>query len=406
MTADSPEIHKPQIVLITTSAISLKVFFDGLIRYISTRGFDVHAITSPPRGRQDEIAGSDATIHRIQMYRRLSPIADVIGVIRIVRALSRIRPMIVQTHTAKAGLLGMIAAFVVGVPIRVYTYSGLGMISARGWRRVVLTLADRLACVLATDVIAVSRSLEDAVIEYRICPKNKIRTLGPGSSHGVDVDAFRPNIENKGDARARLNIPASCQLLGFVGRLVRQKGIEELAKCWVVLRERYPDLRLLLCGQFEPHDPVDPSIVALLSSDPRVFMTSASIAEMPSIYSTLDICLLPTYREGLPNVGLECGAMAIPLVATRVPGCLDIVDHGVTGILVESGSVGGLVEAVERLIQEPTLRGQLGDAARKKVLTSYRQEDVFERWVLEYRRLIRERRSRLGEPASAAASEG
>ena len=174
---------------------------------------------------------------------------------------------------------------------------------------------------------------------------------------------------------------------------MRDKGIGELAAAWQRLRAEFPNLHLLCCGEFEPQDPVPAEVRECLQNDPRVHFTDGFVADMPPIYAALDVCVLPTYREGLPTVALECAAMEVPLVATRVPGCTDAIRDGVTGLLVEAHSADALWRTIARLLHEPRLGKEMGRAAREFVRVKFSEEIVLGNVLSEYRRLLGESRS-------------
>ncbi len=329
-------------------------------------------------------------MHAVPMLRRISPVADLISVCRLFFLLRRIRPDLIQTHTPKGGLLGMIASWVTGTPVRIYTINGLVWIALSGWRRALLMSTERLACKLATDVIAVSESMRRIAIDLRVCPAHKIRVLGFGASHGVDTARFDPEVAYPAGMRlrARLGVPENALLLTYVGRLTREKGIEELAVAWQQLNSEFENLHLLLCGTWEDRVPVSPSTVETLGASPRVHFARGEPAEMPAFYAASNLCVLPTWREGLPNVALEAAAMNRAIVATKVPGCIDAIQDGVTGLLVEPRNAADLAAALRRLLSDQPLCQRMGERARQIVLERFREEVVSERLAIEYRRLL------------------
>ena len=234
----------------------------------------------------------------------------------------------------------------------------------------------------------------------------KIRVLLRGSVNGVDASvAFNParvGAHVRANIRAAYGIPPDAVVVGFVGRLVRDKGLAELAAAWTMLRDEFPKLHLLIIGVFEPYDPVAPQVKAVLCSDPRVHLAGA-VAEVTSFYAAMDVVLLPTYREGLPVVPLEAAAMELPVVATRIPGCVEAVEDGVTGTLVPARDVAALADATRMYLRDPKLRQKHGCAGRARVLSQFRQEAIWEAVYQEYERLLRERGIKGREPAYSSA---
>lgn len=390
---------KPRVLIMTTSPLALWALFQTQILHLAEQGFEVQTISAPGRELDQCRANTGKVMHAIPIRRQMSPWADLISLALVWRLVRRLRPDILQTHTPKAGLLGMIAASLAGIRVRVYTMNTLVLLTRRGWRRRLLASTEWLACALATDVLCVSHSLRKVVVDLGLCPPGKIRTLGYGSSHGVDLTKFDPDgrAADRVRTRQRYGIPPDALLLGYAGRIVRDKGIEEMALAWRALREEFADLRLLLCGAFEADDAVSAETVRLLRNDARVHLTGDFVSDMPAIYAAIDLGVLPSRREGFGNVALECAAMKIPMVATRIPGCLDSVQHGVTGLLVEPQDPAALVQGLRRLLRDPELRRRMGVSGRQFAAARFSDRHVSELLAAEFRRLLYARRPTLFE---------
>jgi glycosyltransferase involved in cell wall biosynthesis len=394
-TAAAPEGRIPfrpvKLVIIATVPETVMSFLVEQIRFLTGEGFEVHVITSPGL---TEFPGSHELTsiqHEVVLTRAISPFADLKATFQIWRLLRDVRPTIVQTRTPKAGLLGMIAAWLARVPIRIYTVDGLPILSQPVLGRALFAITDWLSCRLATEVLCVSRSVRRFMIANGFCRSAKARVLGAGHVSGVDVAKFNParqSEEEKKRIRNRYGIPQDSLVIGYIGRLVPDKGIAELATAWEVLRGEFPQAHLLLCGYFEPVHPVPPGLEAKLRSDPLIHITGKWLNDMPAVYSAVDLCVLPTYREGLSTVAIECGAMTVPIVATRVPGCVDAIRDGVTGLLVEPRDAQALTGALRRLLQSAELRAQMGFAARRFVSSRFSYDTTSKRILDEYVRLM------------------
>jgi glycosyltransferase involved in cell wall biosynthesis len=374
-----------------TAAMSVWALLRPVIMHMSSRGFDVHVISAPGRGLERLRALPGVTVHPIPLRRRINLFWDLVSLLRLCLTFLQLRPDIVHANTPKAGLLGMTAAFVTRIKVRVLTINGLPSMTETGWRRSLLTASDRLACFLATRVLTVSQSLRGAITKGRLCPPRKVVTLGFGSSHGIDVRRFNlDSVEpaHRAEVRRQYAIPQHSVLIGYVGRLVRDKGVEDLAAAWSIVRRKSKDLHLLLCGDFEADDAVRTEVRAALLRDERVHVTAGFVDDMPPMYSAMDICVLPTYREGLPNVCLEASAMRIPVIATCIPGCVDAVEDEVTGLLVRPRDPESLASALLRLAIDPDLRRHLGEAGRQFVETRFSEDTVCELLFSEYIRLV------------------
>lgn len=390
------------IVHITTIPMSL-TFLRGQVGYMKERGFEVHVLSSPGEDLDDFGGREDVPAHVVAMTRRISPLLDLVALARIRRVLSEVRPDIVHAHTPKGGLLGMIAAVSTRVPTRIYQVRGLPMLTARGFKRRLLRATEKIACRCAQRVLCNSHSILEVVVQEAICRPEKVKVLKNGSGNGVDaLGRFNPDgldEEAGDDARREWGIPSDATVVGFVGRLVREKGIVELAEAWRLLRDDFPGLHLLLVGPFETRDRVPGRAVEILQRDERVHLTGMDW-DTPRLYAAMDLVVLPTYREGFPNVPLEAAAMGLPVVATRVPGCVDAVEDGVTGTLVEPRDAGALAAAIESYLRDPTLRDGHGERGRRRVLSEFRPEGIWEELFREYRLLSGDH-----EPALEALTE-
>jgi glycosyltransferase involved in cell wall biosynthesis len=377
-----------RLVIVTTVHDTLGAFFGGQTAFLASHGFDVNAVSSPGAGLDKLGRIPGVTTHAIAMRRPPHPLRDLLSLIALVVLMIRLRPRIVHAHTPKAGLLAMMASTLVRVPVRLYSIHGLPLITRHGWRRKLLEFTERMACFLSTRVYCVSPSVEAMVKDLRLCDRAKLSTPGDGSCAGVDLDRFKPqedDPERRRKVRAAYGIPShDVPLLCYVGRIARDKGIETLAGTWQVLAGEFPGLHLLACGAADPTDPVPATALVLLRSHPRVHMTDGCIADMPSVYAASDICVLPTLREGLSQVALESGAMQLPMVGTRIPGLVDAVEDGVTGLLVPPGDPTALAGAIRRLIEDQALRRRLGIAGRHFVSTRFSDTRVNNLYLAEY----------------------
>jgi glycosyltransferase involved in cell wall biosynthesis/dTDP-4-amino-4,6-dideoxygalactose transaminase len=376
------------VVHVTTVGLSL-FFLAGQAATLRKSGASLHAISSPDAESAAFRERENVPVHPIPMTRRITPVRDLLALWRVFRALRRIRPEIVHAHTPKGGLLGMVAAFVARTPVRIYHLRGITWLTATGLRRRLLRLADRVSCGLAHRVIAVSHSMRRIAIDEGLCPADKIDVLLGGSGQGVDTKRFTPaDGTARSRARKAYGIQDDALVIGFLGRIVRDKGIIELAEAWRRLSTQDPRLHLLLAGKLDPNDTPATETLAALRSDPRVHYAGLDW-DAPRLYAAMDVVALPTYREGFPNVALEAAAMALPIVTTAVPGCTDAVVDGVTGTLVAPRDPAALADALDAYLVDPDLRERHGQAGRERVVAQFRREAIIEAIAGEYRRLVR-----------------
>ena len=384
-------IRLAHITTAACSAVSLK----GQLAYMGRRGFDVVVISAPGDSRfpLDEFRllreREQVTTIGVPMEREISPLKDLVSLVRIYRVLRRLRPAIVNAGTPKAGLLGMIAACAAGVPVRIYSLHGLRWETAHGLKRFVLGVAERCASALAHRVICVSESLRQLYVTLGFTMETKTCVLGEGSANGVDVDEFIPTSQAHA-LRARLGIPDGGPVVGFVGRLTRDKGVPELLDAFDQVLASFPDARLLMLGDFENGDPIPESYAKRLCRHPRVVMTG-NVSDPRSYYPIMDVLALPSYREGYPNVLLEAAAAQVPTVAFKATGSVDAICDGLTGTLVPLGDVGSFARALQRYLADNSLRHEHGQAGRERVLCHFRPEMIWESLYAEYSRLLKTR---------------
>jgi glycosyltransferase involved in cell wall biosynthesis len=382
-----------RLAYVVTVPITLEVLLRGQIGFMKKRGMEVMAVCSPGPGLAAVAEREDMEVHPVPMKRGISPRADLAALVRLVRLFRETRPTIVNASTGKAGPLAMAAAALAGVPVKVYCLRGIMVDRGKGPVRHVLKMVERTSCGLADRVLAVSESVRRFVVEEGLCDPSKIVVPSKGSSNGVDAEGrFDPDLVDTGAVdrfRRGHGLPDDRFLVGFVGRLVRGKGIVELAEAWQYLRHRHDDTHLVLAGPEEPQDPVSPVVMDRLRRDPRVTMIDfVPNEEMPLFYSVTDLLVLPSHSEGFPNVVLEAAAMRKPVVATSAPGCVDAVVDGVTGTLVPVRESRAVARAVEAYLSDPGLRERHGRAARERVLRDYSPERVWGAVPSQYERLL------------------
>lgn len=321
------------------------------------------------------------------MTRNITPFQDLAALFKLIRVLRRIRPDILHISTPKAGLLGSIAGRIVGIRTRYYLIRGFRFETKTGLLRFLLILAERLACSLATDVGCVSESVRQLAIREKIASPGKLHVHLLGSSNGVDAERrFNPElvpISAIERVRSGAKIPKDAFLVGFIGRIVRDKGLLELAEAFLKVLEKAPHAYLLLVGPREPQDPLPKRTIDLLSSHPQIRMIDQDWNAAP-ILGAIDLLVLPTYREGFPNILIEAAAMERPVVATRVTGCVDAVVERVTGILVRPFDADALADAIVTYATQPNLRREHGMNARKHVLLNYASSPIWESMFRAY----------------------
>lgn len=383
---DSPPVR---LVHVTTVPFTLR-FFHGQIGYLQSRGFDVHAVSSPgePLDHFGEV--ERIPVHGVPMTRSITPLRDLLAVSRLRRLLLRLRPDIVHAHTPKAALLAALASRLARVPVVVVSIFGLAQMTKRGPARLLLDAVTRLTCRLADRVWCDSRSVRDHLVQTGLSRPEKAVVFGDGSVNGVDAaGSFAPDrhLPDRRRIRDEHRIPADAPVIGFVGRIVPDKGIRELVEAWELLREQDPATHMLVVGPFETVHPLPPDIRSRLCEDPRVHLAGFR-DDVAAQIAAMDVFVNPSYREGFGIANIEASAMGLPVVATRIPGCIDSVRDGVTGTLVPVRNAAALAAAVRAYLESPDLRREHGSAGRERALHDFRPERIWQELEQEYRRLL------------------
>ena len=357
----------------------------GRLRALRIAGFDVTVVSNPGDLLTRTAALEGVRSIAIPISRGIAPLADLISLVRLWLLIGRLRPEMVEFSTPKAGLLGTLAARLRGVPRRVYMLRGLKLETTRGIKRQILLAAERLAARCAYVVLCNSRSLMAQALALKLAPASRLQLLGAGSSNGVDTDHFCPGPSK---VRDLLRLPRRAKVIGFVGRLTRDKGLPELVEAFNQILLREPDAHLVLVGWFDNgEDSLSASLRAQISAHRRIHLTGFVSDPLP-FYRAMDVMVLPTWREGFPNVVLEAAATGIPVVTTFSTGSRDSVVPEVTGLLIPPGYPEAIVEAVCKLLADPHRAHRMGAAARAWVLENYVDEHVMSLTSSFYKSLL------------------
>lgn len=365
--------RRPPHVLVGITSSQTCLNLTGRLSALKEAGFRV-TLTSSPGELLDRTArqqGAEAV--SVPMQRTIAPWGDLVSLVRLWWLLTVRQPDLTEFSTPKAGLLGSVASLLAGVPRRVYMLRGLKLESTTGLKRRILLLMEKLAARCSQVVLCNSESMRNEALALGIAPPNKLKVLGDGSSNGVDPTRFSPGPS---DVRSRLGIPTGSSVVGFVGRLTKDKGVPELIEAFAAILKRVPEAHLLLVGWFDAaEDALDEAVRKRIENHPRIHCTGYA-ADTAPYYRAMDVMVLPTWREGFPNAVLEAAATEIPVVTTLCTGSRDSVVPEVTGLLIPPGYPEAISEAVLKLLLNPEQRLQMGAAARKWMLEHYTNERV------------------------------
>lgn len=360
------------ILYLLTDEIS-SVLVRGQLGHLADHGFDVTVATRlhspdhvPEPGRWDE----EVRVEHLPFVREPSPLADLRALWSTIRLIRRLRPTIVNASTPKAGLLGMLAAWVCRVPVRVYVVRGFRFETVSGWARRLLVSLELVATRCATTVVFNSASLMAVGEQARVIRAGRGHVLGAGSGNGIDTTRFDDRqLPSRAVARETLGLEPETTVIGFVGRFTRDKGIEDIVEVFTRLSaEAGPDdgavlgLRLLLVGQFEQGDPVRERTRAIIAADPHIVVVPW-LDDTGLAYRAMDLLVFPSYREGLPNVPLEAQLCGVPIVGYAATGTVDAVADGIGGRLVAVGDTAALRIVVQSALSDASGRARNETAA-------------------------------------------
>lgn len=380
-------LRTPHIVVGITSAQTCMVL-GGRLRTLREAGFRVTLVSSPGELLSRTAAQEGVECVAVPMLREIAPLADLLALLRLCRLLWRLKPDMTEFSTPKAGLLGSIAAAFCRVPSRVYFLRGLKLETCAGFKRRILLAAEKLASACSHSVLCNSDSLRNEALALGVAGESKLRLLGNGSSNGVDVERFHPG---PGNLREQLGLPRDAHVIGFVGRLTRDKGVPELIDAFDAILAARPNAHLLLVGWFDAaEDALDHALRARIESHPRIHQTGF-VADTAPYYRVMDVMVLPTWREGFPNVVLEAAASGVPVVTTLATGSRDAVVPELTGLLIPPGYPVAIRESVLQLLSNPDRRSRMGRAARAWVLEHYTNKHVLTRTAAYYKSLLDQR---------------
>lgn len=379
-------MNKPKLIRITTVPLSLDKLLSGQLHYMNSF-YDVVAISSEKDYLERVGKRENVRTFHLEMSRKITPIHDLIAVLKLFWFLRNEKPHIVHTHTPKAGIVGMLAAKLAGVPHRLHTVAGLPLLETSGMKRTVLDFVERLTYACATKVYPNSFGLATIILQNNYCKATKLKVLANGSSNGIATSFFNPELFSDSQnqlLRKQLGIHSTDFVFIFVGRLVGDKGINEMVAAFTSLHRKHPHAKLLLVGDYEPElDPLLPETMSVIGNDASIISVGFQSEVRP--YFSISNCLVfPSYREGFPNVVLQAGAMGLPSIVSDINGCNEIILKNKNGIILPVKDEQALYEAMNLICIDENLYHDLKNNSRQQIVAFYEQKIVWNAILSEY----------------------
>lgn len=388
--------NKPKKMIFVATVPSALNFFRGQLRFLGDR-FEVKAVSSGGPMLREVGEREGIEVIETAMEREISLGRDIRSLYALTKVFRRERPGIIHGNTPKGALLSMTAARLCHVPCRIYMCHGLRYQSEKGALRRLLMAMEKIACACSTEVIAVSEGVRSALESDGICRRGKAKVILNGSPNGIDGEYFRRenfSEESLAGLRAEYGIGEKDFVYCFTGRITRDKGISELLEAFDMLCAKYNDVKLLLIGNWEQEaSAMTPAACRTVAENVNIIQPGFQTDVRPFMAAS-DVVVLPSYREGLPTVVLEAGAIGVPVIVSDTTGCRDAVEEGVSGIFTEPKNKDALAGAMESIYCDGGLRESLARKARGSVLHRFGQEELWNAYLTEYESLSQRKRGK------------
>lgn len=379
-----------KLIRITTVPISLEKLLEGQLRFMN-RHYQLIAISSNAEKMREIAQAEGVQTYAVELTRKITPLKDLIAVYKLYKILKKEQPLFVHTHTPKAGIVGMMAAFFAAVPHRLHTVAGLPLLTTSGVKRRLLTLIEKLTYRFATKVYPNSYALSGIINQLKLTRQNKLKVIANGSSNGIDTDFFNPDrysVNTINDLKRQLAIKPDDFIFVFIGRIVTDKGINELVAAFDRLSQKQDKVKLLLVGSEERDlDPITESSQTIIKNNAAIIAAGYQ-ADVRPYLAISKALVFPSYREGFPNVVMQAGAMKLPAIVTDINGCNEIIEEGINGVIVPPKDTAAVYAKMQVfLAMSEQKRLEMGKASRDKMIQRYKREMVWESLLEEYQRL-------------------
>jgi len=380
---------KKKIIRVTTIPISIKILLKGQLKFIN-QYFDVLGVSSEGKELDDVARDEGVRTVPLNMSRQFTPLRDLVSLMKMILLFRKESPDIVHSHTPKAGIVAMLAALLCNVPNRLHTVAGLPVMNKVGLTRIILLAVEWITCKCATKIYPNSKGLETFLTDVVNVPSKKLKVLGSGSSNGVDTRYFNltPDLQESSKIFKTKYGLDDCFVFTFIGRIVKDKGTEELIDAYARLSSEVENIRLVIIGYEEPlTDPISNHSQAILKNNTGIVCTGFMDDIRPSLGAS-DCLVLASYREGFPNVVMQAACMNVPSIVSNINGCNEIIQDGSNGLVVEPKSTDDLYYAMKRLESDRGLLSDLAAKSRDSVVEKYDREKFQKIILAEYQSLF------------------
>ncbi len=385
-----------KLVRITTVPISLKILLMNQMKFMQQQKNMTVLMVSADGPEIEAVLKNEACPHTIIPFTRtISPLQDLKCLWQLTMFLRREKPDIVHTHTPKAGLIGMMAAWLARVPVKIHTVAGMPLMVESGNKRRLLEFTEKLTYFFADEVWPNAYSLLRFIQQHKFTKAEKLRVISKGSSNGILVANYTPeNIDKALIAQLKTTIKydASKFYLVVIGRIVADKGIVELMEAFKQLQQAHPQLHLLLLGNYEQAlDPLPQATLDFIQHNEAI--THVPWTNHVAAYLSFSNLLIhASHREGFPNVLLQAGAMHVPMVVSDIDGNNDIVTHQKTGLLFKVTDTADIIAQVNYAIENPIQLNQMAEQLQQEIRLNYSQAVIHEAIYENYQRLLKSKK--------------
>jgi glycosyltransferase involved in cell wall biosynthesis len=372
-------MKKPKLLRITTVPISLYKLLEGQPQFMQQNGFEVILASADGKEIKQIEQTTGLKVHTLPLTRKISPLTDLLALWKTYKLIKKTQPDIVHTHTPKAGIIGILAAKLAGVPVRMHTVAGMPLLVTKGLKRILLKQVEKITFWAATNVYPNSFGLKEIIINQQLAPPKKLKVIANGSSNGINTTYFDPkrfSYEHKENLKKQLGISSGDFVFIFIGRLVGDKGINELIQATDKLSKSFSKFKLLLVGNEEPDlDPLLPETKELIHNHTQIISTGW-VNDVRPYLAVADILVFPSYREGFPNVVLQAGAMNLPAIVTDINGCNEIITHMKNGLIIPVKNTEELYKTMKLVIEDKGLIIRLKENTRELIQKKYNRTVV------------------------------